>query len=153
MQQHFYMQAPDDTWEASEVQYREEVRKRIEAKEAKRLQQEAEELAAMSLDDIGNYSRSCWSASSLPFANPWSVLTLRHWQCTPNVVLHNKDFDVNFFIACSRHFNVGNTVVIWRAANATFARKSTVVCNLSKAYQHVLLSFDETSGATAVRPV
>lgn len=53
------MQAPDDTWEARDLQNREEIRKRIESKEAKRLQQEAEERLTMSPEEIGNQSLPC----------------------------------------------------------------------------------------------
>ena len=63
IQQHVPTQAPDDTWEARDLQNKEEFRKRIEAKEAKRLQQEAEERLTMSPEEIGMQSWPCWSLS------------------------------------------------------------------------------------------
>ena len=50
-----FPQAPDDTWAVRELQNAEETRKQMEAKEAKRLYQEAEQLPAKSQDATGKH--------------------------------------------------------------------------------------------------
>lgn len=59
IQQCVSTQAPDDTWETRDLQNKQENRKRFEVKEAKRLQQEAEERLTMSPEEIGNQSLPC----------------------------------------------------------------------------------------------
>lgn len=78
-QQHVSVQAPSDAWEATDVQNREGTRRRIEDKEARRLQQEAGSRLSLLPEENGNQSLALFAV--------WlqSLSDLFH-----TVAMHNK---------------------------------------------------------------